>query len=158
MREMFVAALALGLALAMPVGIFAKAPTAKIIITGGQLNKPLEVAHPEILQRFNPWHGGFRDGSHRPAGVNAPVQWPPPYEVQFYVRFSEKETPMKYVIYYLPGAANERGYIYLPVKGEPWYWHNATTMGTTTGWFRASREWDALIKPLIQAAEAVQRR
>jgi len=158
MKKVFAVALAFGLALAIPGGISAKGPTAKIINTGGRLSLPLEVTAAEVVRQFNPWGHEFRDGARSAKKVDSPGRYPQPYEVQFYVKFSEKETRMKYVIYYRPSTANQRGYIYVPVRGEPWHWHNAETIITTTGWFQASREWDRLVKPLIEAAEAAQRR
>lgn len=158
MKKLFAVAVAVGLALGTPGAALAKGPTAKIIITGGRLASPLEVTAPEVVKQFNPWGSEFRDGARRAAKLDAPARWPQPYEVQFYVRLSDDDIRLMYVIYYLLSPPNQRGYIYLPVRGEQWHGHNAQTMGTTTGWFHASREWDTLIKPLIEGAEAGQRR
>ncbi|MCI0403008.1 MAG: hypothetical protein L0212_05735 [Acidobacteria bacterium] len=153
MKRLFAFAIALGLALAMPELVAAKPGTAKIVITGGRLTRPLEVTDPTVLRNFSVWHGYLGQRvTAAPAGESHP------YEVRFHVRFSDTDTRMAYVAYYHPRPAGERGYIYLPRSGEQWHQFNASTIQQATGWFHASPEWDALIKPRIEAAESTQRR
>jgi len=134
--------------------VSAKPPTAKIRITGGQLSTALEVTDLQVLRRFSVWHG-YMDLSRRV--VTAPTGGRQPYEVWFYVKFSDDDVRMAYVLHYHPSPSSEPGCIYLPRRGEKWYQLNASTIQMATGWFYASREWDAFLKPLITAAEAAQR-
>ncbi|MGH9789261.1 MAG: hypothetical protein ACRD4U_11230, partial [Candidatus Acidiferrales bacterium] len=103
---------------------------------------------------FSVWHG-YLSGRGL---TTAPSVDSKPYEVRFHVKFSDTDIRMAYVAYYYPRPAGERGYFYLPRRGEQWHDFNASTIRQWTGWWHASPEWDALIKPLIQAAEAAQRR
>ncbi len=155
MKKMFfAAAVAIVMTLEMPGPVSAKLPTTKIRITGGQLSSALEVTDPQVLRRFSAWHG-YMDLSRRV--VTAPTEGRQRYEVWFYVKFSYDDVRMAYVLYYHPGPSGEPGHIYLPRRGEKWYQLNASTVQMATGWFYASREWDALLKPLITAAEAAKR-
>ena len=154
MKKAFAVTLALGLALAMPGGVSAKPGTTKIVITGGRLTRPLEVTDPNVLKHFSVWHG-YLGGTRV---TTSPSGEPGPYEVSFHVKFSDTDVRMAYVAYYHPRPSGERGYFYLPRRGEKWHDFNASTIQQATGWFHASREWDALIQPLIAAAETAQRR
>jgi len=133
---------------------YGKPATAKLRITGGHLTRPLEVTDPEVLRGFSVWHG-YMESSRRV--TTAPTGDYRSYEVWFYVKFSDNDVRMAFVLYYHPSSAGEKGYIYLPRRGEKWHELNASTIQLATGWFYASREWDARIKPLITAAEAAQR-
>jgi hypothetical protein len=135
---------------AVLVPALAKAPTALITVSGGELTRPLQVSDPDLLRRFNPWGGGFIDSP--PARASAPSGFIEPYEVILHVKFSERDVRAKYVFYYRPGRDGQRGYIYLPRAGEKGYSTNARTMVREPGWFYASQEWESQIRPLISAA------
>lgn len=154
-KLLFAGPIAVVMALGILGPVSAKPPTAKIRITGGRLTSPLVVTDPEVVGRFSVWHGYL---SRARRVVTAPNGGPQPYEVWFYVKFSDDDVRMAYVLYYHPGPSGEHGYIYLPRKGEKWYQLNASTVRMGTGWFHASAEWDALIKPLIAEAETAQQR
>jgi len=102
--------------LGMPRATSAKAPTAKITISGGGLTGAIEITDPRILEKSNVWVGNFLDSSR------IPVKEPPlglrTYEVSFYVKSAHNNVRKAYVVYYSPHASTEQGYIYLPGKGE----------------------------------------
>jgi hypothetical protein len=143
--------------LAMPEAASAKAPTVKIIISGGGLTRPIEVTDQRILDISNVWSGQFLDGDKEtakeaPRGLQR-------YEVSFYVAIADNEVRKRYVLYYYPNLTRELGYIYLPGKGETWYSLNvgAIIRDEQDGkWNYASLAWEALIRPMIAAAEAAQ--
>jgi hypothetical protein len=43
--------------LAIPVELFAKAETSKIIIKGADLSAPIEIKDPSVLAKFSVWTG-----------------------------------------------------------------------------------------------------
>lgn len=156
-KMLLAGATSLVMSLGMPRLASAKGPTVKITITGGHLTAPLEVTDSRVLSSAGPWDGRFMDGS---GGVTTPPQGgPQPYEVSFYVKLNG-DIRMAYVVYYRPSPLPGQGYIYLPGRGERWYRLNVSTIlrtGHDGKWHYASREWEALIKPLIAGAEAAQR-
>ncbi len=138
--------------LATPQPTSGKAPTVKIIISGGGLGKAMEITDPRILELSNVWHGQFLDGSRGPA--KEPPQDLPRYEVSFYVDLGNngvRDARKKYVVYYCPDPGAGQGSIYLPGKGDPWYPLNANAIvsGLDGKWYYASPAWEALVKPLL---------
>ena len=152
-KPLFVLTLAfLLMFLGMAQATSAKAPTVKIIISGGGLTRPIEVTDQRILDISNVWSGQFLGGSkgtakEAPRGLR--------YEVSFYVEIADDEVRKVYVLYYYP----KPGYIYLPGKGETWYSLNVGTIirnGQDGKWNYASPAWEDLIRPMIAGAEAAQ--
>jgi hypothetical protein len=143
--------------LGMAQATSAKAPTVKIIISGGGLTRAIEVTDQRILDISNVWSGQFLDGDKEtakeaPRGLQR-------YEVSFYVAIADNEVRKRYVLYYYPNLTRKLGYIYLPGKGETWYSLNvgAIIRDEQDGkWNYASLAWEALIRPMIAAAEAAQ--
>jgi hypothetical protein len=143
--------------LALPEAASAKAPTVKIIISGGGLTRPIEVTDQRILDISNVWSGQFLDRSRgtakeQPRGLQR-------YEVSFYVKIADNNVRKKYVLYYYPNPSTEPGYIYLPGKGEIWYSLNVGTIirNEQDGkWNYVFPGWDNLIKPMIADGEAKQ--
>jgi hypothetical protein len=140
----------------MPEAASAKAPTVKIIISGGGLTSAIEVTDQQILDISNVWSGQFLDRSRGRA--KEPPRGLQRYEVSFYVKW-DNEIRKKYVLYYYPGPSTEPGYIYLPGRGETWYSLNvgAIIRNEQDGkWNYASAAWGDLIKPMIASADAAQ--
>jgi hypothetical protein len=157
-KPLFVLTLAfLLMFLGMAQATSAKAPTVKIIISGGALTRAIEVTDQRILDISNVWSGQFLDGDKEtakeaPRGLQR-------YEVSFYVAIADNEVRKRYVLYYYPNLTRKLGYIYLPGKGETWYSLNvgAIIRDEQDGkWNYASLAWEALIRPIIAAAEAAQ--
>ena len=152
MKKMLAITQGLGLLflVAIPRLTPAKAATVKIIISGPGLPAPLEVIDEQILNLSNVWVGQFLDGSH--GSPEKPPEGLKPYELSFYVKLRDEEVRMMYVAYYYPSPSMKQGYIYLPGKGEPWYYLNVGTIlraGQDGRWNYASPAWENLVKPLI---------
>ena len=145
--------------LGMAEAASAKAPTVKIIISGGGLTRPIEVTDQQILDMSNVWSGQFLDLSKGTA--KEPPRGLLHYEVSFYIKIADNEVRKKYVLYYYLKPSKEPGYIYLPGKGEPWYSLNAGSIlrdKQDGKWNYASPAWENLIKPMIVNADATQHR
>jgi hypothetical protein len=96
---------------------WAKGPTAKISISGGELTNAIQITDPPILSLSNVWSGQFLDRSRGTA--EKPSAELRRYEVSFYIRTADG-VKKRYVLYYYPNSATEPGYIYLPGKAETW--------------------------------------
>jgi cytochrome c biogenesis protein CcmG, thiol:disulfide interchange protein DsbE len=142
---------------AIPQAASAKAPTSKLVIEGGGLTKPLEVAEPRILQNSMIWSYGndsFLDYSlvaakKPPHGLRA-------YEVSLYAKLDGIEIKKMYVVRYCPNPLGQ-GYIYLPGDKDDWGAGNKDSIiraGRDGKWNYASSAWEQLVKPLIATAEA----
>ena len=138
---------------------WAKEPTAKITISGGGLASEIEVTDPRILDISNMWYGKFLDQSK--GAVKEPPMGLRTYEVWLYIKFSDNDVRRRYVVYYSSEPSTGQGYIYLPGKGQPWYWLNTSALlrdGRDGKWSYASAAWQDLIKPVIAGAEAAPAR
>lgn len=127
----------------------AKAPTIRIMISGGGLTTPIEVTDAEILALSDVWLVQFLD--HRRSPVN---QAPPgllPYEISFYTKLAENDVRKTFVVYYYPNVGPEQGFIYLPGRGPVWELNIGTIyLPELNGkWIYADPAWEALIKPVI---------
>ena len=135
---------------------WAKSPTTKLTISGGALANVIEVIDPQVLSISSVWGGQFLELS---SGV---AEQPPSglqrYEVWFYTSAPDSQARKRYVVYYSPSVSSgERGYVYLPGKGEAWYSLNVSAMlrdGRDGKWSYASPAWESLIKAAIARAEA----
>lgn len=160
MKRILIALMAVPLILvAMPRPAWAKEPTAKITISGGGLTSEIEVTDPRILDISNMWYGKFLDQS-KSAAKESPMGLRT-YEVWLYIKFSENDVRRRYVLYYSPDPSTGQGYIFLPGKGQPWYWLNVSAHfqnGRDGNWSYASPAWEDLIKPVIARAEAAPAR
>ncbi|HEX2711064.1 MAG TPA: hypothetical protein VHM88_02420 [Candidatus Acidoferrales bacterium] len=112
--------------LGMPRAASPKAPTVRIIISGGGLASPIDVTDQRILDSSNVWTGEFLDASR------GTVKEPPPglrrYEVSFYVKLGDNNVRKMYVAYYYPSPSTGQGFIYLPGRGETWHSLNVRTI------------------------------
>ncbi len=170
MKGTFAALLPLLMMLIVPVPLSAKGDTVKITIKGPCLETPLEIADRGIVAQFNVWTGPgvringkavYMDPNHQygtfidwPNGVvPEPPRELPRYEVSFYVKRSA-ENPV-YVVLYQYDPATQRGYMYLPGKGDEWYQVNVRSIfqGVEGGWFYTSRAWEKDVRPLIDKSK-----
>jgi len=156
MKRILIALVAVPLILvAAPKTAWAKGATSKITISGGGLTSEIEVTDPRILDISNVWYGKFLDRSK--GAVKEPPRGLRTYEVWFYIKFSANDVRKRYVVYYSPDPSTGHGYVYLPGKGQPWYWLNVSALfqdGRDGKWSYASPAWEDLIKPVIADAEA----
>ena len=169
-RNATILAVVIGI-LGMPLHAAAKCPTAYLRITGNALVAPLIVDDPEFAGQFNIWNGpGVRVNekpihldSNRPIG--AFIDWPSgpiderpgeglSFSVKFFcIREGSGSKRMVYEVDYLIDDS-DNGYIFLPGEGDPRYRFNTFSIahGVEGNWFRASPEWERLIRPMIVQA------
>jgi hypothetical protein len=144
------AAFSLLLLIALPAA--AKAPTAKIAVSGPGLDHPVELTQRAAISA-NVWGGNFID---KEAGaVDAPSAELPRYTVQFYVRL-EDEVRMMYVVYYVWDSAAGRALLQVPDVSDKWYQLNVSTISRCCHgrWFYTSRPWGETIRAALSKAEA----
>jgi hypothetical protein len=150
----------------IPVSLFAKGDMVRIEIRGANLGMPIEITDARVKE-FTPWAGpGVTiNGIKQTEGFI--IDWPhgaiadrpkglPHYEVSFYAKLHEEPNGAKeqgvHVVLYDYDLVTERGYVYLPGKGEEWYPLNASKMVhdfLEGNWFRASHAWDNFVGPII---------
>ena len=93
----------------------AKLAIERIVISGGDLERPLEVADADALRLSNPWGSGFMTaGTSQPTG---PVLI---YDITLEARL-RSDNPEGIYRFRYGIAADGSGHIYLPASGEPWY-------------------------------------
>jgi hypothetical protein len=137
---------ALLIALAEPLA--AKAPTVRLTIAGPGLAGSIETTEPKALASV--WAGNFIAGP-----AEEPDTALPRYTITFYVRWVEpgRETirPM-YAVRYVRDPRSNRGFVYLPGRGEEGYALNASAMlrdGQDGRWHYASQEWSDAVARTI---------
>jgi hypothetical protein len=139
---------------------FAKGPTVKVTIRGGDLQAPIEITDVARLAPFSVWSGpgvaingaadlstSFADWKHRAFPYQ--TQDLPHFEVYFYVKLPEER--LVYAVTYAYDSTTGRGFIHVPGGAEPSYPMNVRTIfrGVEGEWFQATSAWDSLIGPLL---------
>jgi hypothetical protein len=153
------------LLLAVPIELFAKAHTSKIIIKGADLSAPIKITDPKTVANFFVWTGTgtgctpcpppskesfIVDWSHpmadRPSGLHR-------YEVSFYAKMPDER--LIYVVFYEYDPATKHGYVYFPARTEKWYGLNVSTIlhSVEGEWFPAWSVWEGVARPLIAGAK-----
>ena len=146
---------------------FAKGTTTKIIITGAELQSPIEITDPDVLKDFNVWSGPGtfvngvegKDGfivdwasgavTNRPNGLRA-------FELSFYVRYTNRPFPeqtdqLAYIVSYAVDPATGQGYVYLPGKSDQPYRLNTKAIyrGREGNWFQANAAWQSAFREVV---------
>ena len=130
------------------VSVAAKGTTVKLVVSGGTLAAPVEIAGQDVLFA-NPWGDQF---------VRAWTSIPAPpgdshrYEVGFYEELPNRDVKMMYVVEYVP-SLDGRGAIHLPGHGDQHYRLNVSTIlreGQDGRWFPASDEWERVVGPRVR--------
>jgi hypothetical protein len=138
----------------------AEGKTVKIIITGGDLAKPIAITAPEIVSRFRVWAGqGTTSGEAQSLNVDwsRGVTDVPKGLLVYTVSFvTTHMNPSTYVVRYAIDPSSNHGYVYLPAKGEPEYRDNISLIFRQTegSWFHAWTVWEKVANPLIAKARA----
>lgn len=139
--------------------VHAKGITTRISITSAELQNPVEINDPDVLNKFNVWsgRGTFASGvedtkgfiidwasgvvTDRPSGLRT-------FELSFYVRyvnrpFAEQSDQIAYIVSYGVDPTTGQGYVYLPGKADEPYRLNTKAIyrGREGHWFRATVEW-----------------
>jgi hypothetical protein len=146
--------------LAVPTLLSAKGVTTKIVIEGSSLAAPVEISDPALLKNFVVW-AGPREG-FIVDWASGPVREAPSevqrFEVAFYVKYANRplagqQDQLAYVVLYELGNT-PTSYVYLPGRGDEWYGLNTRSIyrGREGRWFRANRDWQRTVRPLIERA------
>jgi hypothetical protein len=129
-------------------GAFAKGDTRRLVIAGGSLQAPLEIASPDALA--NVWAGTFIG-----APCDPPAAGLPRFEISFDVQPPREDTARRmYVVVYVEDpAAPDGGYLYLPGRGEDGYRLNVRTIlreNQDGRWHRAEARWSRAINAALR--------
>jgi hypothetical protein len=155
MKKLFPFLLSLSQLILAPA-LLAKGQTVKVVVTGSDLVKPIEILDPNTLINFQVWANsgqGFivdwSSGTVResPKGLMQ-------YEVSFYV--NEPKERVAYVVLYAFDSSKRQGYVYIPGKSDDHYCTNVGSIfrGVEGNWFHAWTVWDNVAVPLITKARA----
>lgn len=168
-RSRVAAALALCVVVA-PASLGAKGETTQIVISGGNLASPVRIADPVTLGRFYVWSGAgtfhsYARGPKIEGTEGFIVDWPagiaderpaglPRYEVAFHVAGS---AALVYTVLYEPDMSGDRGYVYLPDRGDEWFPANARVIWRGHGfeghWLHATRAWQQAAASVIPSPQ-----
>lgn len=129
----------------------------KIVISGGELDHPVEITDPDTLSKFDPWKGVFVDW-RTPARMG-PCNWE--YEITYFKRGigfnkSKPTAPddqtgfrLIYGLRYCMGNTNEPGYVHLAGYTDKFWEQNVHVVwdGTQAGeWHPSTLEWKEFIQ------------
>ena len=158
MRGIWAALSAIAVMLVVAPCLSAKGNTIRIVIRGGDLAAPVQIADVSVAGRFHVWSGPGTS-SNEPQGLI--VDWSrgtavpprnlPRYEISF---VTTRRDPGTYVVSYVIDPATNRGYVYLPGKTDPEYKDNVWLIyrGVEGRWFHAWSAWEQIAHPLIARA------
>ena len=150
--------------------IAAKGVTTRIEITSPQLQTPVEIRDPEILQNFNVWSGPgtYSNGVASTEGfivdwASGAVRERPQnlrtFGVSFYVKYAnrpanEQDDQLAYKVVYATDPSSGAGYVYLPGKSDEPFRLNTRAIfrGREGNWFRATAAWQKAVDRLIAQA------
>ena len=154
-----IAFLAAGAALSIvSVPLFAKGPTVRITIDGGDLAAPVEVDDRHVAGFFNVWTGPGTSSNEAQGlivdwsrGVTKPPKDLPVYDVSFVTGRRPRGT---YIVRYVIDPSTGHGYVYLPGPADAEYPDNVWLIlrGVEGNWFHSWSEWEELAHPLIAKA------
>jgi hypothetical protein len=160
MRIAFAVLLNALLILSIPAPLLAKGKTVKITIKGSELETPIEISDPKILENFQVWTGPGTSTAEKQSLIidwsQGPVRKLPEvlhrYQVSFHIGPNEQ---IVYVVYYAFSPGAEQGYVYLPGESDKWAGLNVRSIwrGVEGKWFPAWSAWERVARPLIEKAE-----
>lgn len=106
----------------------------------GVVRQPAGLQHYEVS-----FYAGYR--SIRPSGQPGPY---PPLDPECLA----EQPRLVYVVFYDYDPSLSRGFVYLPGRGEPFYWVNMRTISRNCegNWFLAKDSWEGFVRPLIAQA------
>lgn len=148
--------------------VFAKGATTKITITGGGLQRPVEIRDPEVLKNFNVWSGPGTFANNVEGTEGFIIDWASgavtdrpnglrTFELSFYVRyanrpFSEQPDQLAYIVSYAVDPVTAQGYVYLPGRSDAPYRLNTKALyrGREGNWFRANAAWQTAFGRVVR--------
>jgi hypothetical protein len=143
----------------VPSSLSAKGPTTRIVIAGPSLSTSLEITDPAILNQFAVWAGPGTRVNGEESLVGFIIDWQagvstqragglPRYEVSFHTRHTNQSSAsqsehLAYVVWYEPDVIGDRGFVYLPGRGDDAFALNVGTIlrGREGQWFNATDAW-----------------
>lgn len=157
-------------ALALPSLLGAKGPNTRIEVAldGARL---ATITDENVLDKLTFWSGPgtWMQAAGGPARMSTGdadiADWlagkvPPPVKTRVYdvsIYFSTPRNPSNprergYTVRYAPSAGG--GFIQIPGEGSPYYRGNTSVIsrGVEGSWYRASKRWEDLIRPVIERA------
>jgi hypothetical protein len=167
MRGLFAISAAILACLLLSPSLPGKGGTVRVIIKGGNLAAPIEIADPAVVERFQVYTGPgtsrqLPDGTTEyGGGQSLIVDWdrgttkPPEGATVYSVLFVTTRTDVStYIVHYAIDASSGEGYVYIPGKGEPEYRDNVWQIlrRVEGSWFHAWSVWEKLANPLIAGA------
>jgi hypothetical protein len=136
-----------------------QATTDMIVLSGGELQRPVEITDPELLNVLDPWSGLFV-GWNQPAAMGH-CSWE--YEVTYFKRGLKTNTPydrgdlkMIYGLRYCLGDDGEPGYVHLAGPTHKFWPENVPMVwdGTQAGkWHPSTAAWKAWIRQEVVEQE-----
>jgi hypothetical protein len=147
--------------------VFAKGTTTKVIITSAELQSPIEISDPEVLENFNVWSGPGTFSNDVEGNEGFIVDWSGgvvtdrpnglhTFELSFYVRyanrpFGEQTDQLAYIVSYAVDPSTGQGYVYLPGKADAPYRLNTKAIyrGREGNWFRATAAWQRAFRNVV---------
>ena len=139
----------------------------RIVIDGVDLQAPIELTDPGLLEGFTIWSGPGVHGwdmlqtSPKPDDATFIVDWQqgvfedPPEGMQDYevrIHIADRQAPQNtYEVIYRIDSKTDNGYVYLPRSREGFgRWNTFLIYREVEGeWFHASRDWEEVIRPLL---------
>jgi hypothetical protein len=126
-----------------------------IVVSGGELQHPVEITDPDLLSRLDPWAGPFVDWD-QPARMGH-CSWE--YDIRYFKRGIEHPTPydrgdlrMIYGVRYCLGDDREPGYVQLAGPTERFGPENVRAVwdGTQAGkWHPSTMAWKAFVEHAV---------
>jgi len=136
--------------------LVAKGPTTRIEIAAPSLATPHEITDPALLNQFVVWAGPGTSVNGEESSEGFIINWRagistqravglPRYRISFYAKYATRPLAsqsehLAYVVWYEPDVNGDRGYVYLPGRGDDTYVLNTATIfrGREGHWFSAT--------------------
>jgi len=123
-----------------------------IMVSGGELQHPVQITDPELLEALSPWTGKFVDWE-QPA-ASGPCNWE--YEITYFkdgvglkTRYDTDRFRMIYGLRYCFGNGDHPGYVHLAGRTDKFWAENVHSVwdGDQAGeWHPSTLEWKAFIR------------
>jgi hypothetical protein len=117
-------------------------------IDSPRLSKPIEITDPAITKQFPVF--GSSSSSLIIDWAAGPIT--PPLGLESYRVSLDAGYAHPYIVLYAFDHSNKQGYVYVPGREHESYRTNTSMIlrGVEGSWFRASRPWEDLARPMIE--------